>query len=571
MQLLSRLMQLLSVQTPRRRESRTRSHSGSNLELRALLCSCTGSHPVDVDALATPAAIQDNVALRIVNGTVTSDYPSVGKVGDTGGYGCSGTLIAPQYVLTAAHCAEGVSDTGGRFFVGGQEYRTTKVYVHPNYNPNRLGQDGANDIAIFKLDRPVTNVTPTPINRTTPAVGQLLTLVGFGGGGTGTTGHTGDYGTKRVGTTPIDQVTAQTIFWNFDNNTESNTAPGDSGGPAFVTIGGVRYVAGVTSGGDQANAGIGDRSFDTRVDAYAAWIDSIVGTTNNNTTTVSISASDAAAAETTTSQAANPGRFVISRTGPTTASLTVNLTIAGTATNGTDYNTIAKTVTIPAGATSANIDVTVRDDTAAEGAETVALTLAAGTGYAINTAGSTATVSIADNEVVTSNNNFANRRPITGTSATVTGSNVGATKETGEPTVAGVGGGKTVWWTWTAASSGPVTLTTAGSSFDTALGVYRGTAVNALTQVAANDDENARIGVYTSKVTFSAVAGTTYQIAVDGYRGDSGSITLKLSHTVRNAKRAARQSQSADFLGGPMQEIPIRFVRANARKLARNA
>ncbi len=108
---------------------------------------------------------------------------------------------------------------------GGQEYRTTKVYVHPNYNPNRLGQDGANDIAIYKLDRPVTNVTPTPINRTAPAVGQLLTLVGFGGGGTGTTGHTGDYGTKRVGTTPIDQVTAQTIFWNFDNNNESNTAP----------------------------------------------------------------------------------------------------------------------------------------------------------------------------------------------------------------------------------------------------------------------------------------------------------------------------------------------------------
>jgi V8-like Glu-specific endopeptidase len=570
MQFLSRLLQMLSLQTSQRRQSRTRSYSGGNLETRALLCSCSGTRPVAADASTVAADPSENVSIRIVNGTATNDYPSVGKIGDTGGYGCSGTLIAPQYVLTAAHCAEGVSDTGGRFFVGGQEYRTTKVYVHPNYNPNRLGQDGANDIAIYKLDRPVTNVTPTPINRTAPAVGQLLTLVGFGGGGTGTTGHTGDYGTKRVGTTPIDRVTAQTIFWNFDNNSESNTAPGDSGGPAFVTIGGVRYVAGVTSGGDQANAGIGDRSFDTRVDAYAAWIDSIVGAPTN-TTTVSISASDAAAAETTTSQAANPGRFIISRTGPTTASLTVNLTIAGTATNGTDFNTIARTVTIPAGATSANIDVTVRDDTAAEGSETVALTLAAGTGYAINTAGNTATVSIADNEVVTTNNNFANRRPITGTSATVTGSNVGATKETGEPTVAGVGGGKTVWWTWTAASSGPVTLTTAGSSFDTALGVYRGTAVNALTQVAANDDENARTGVYTSKVTFNAVAGTTYQIAVDGYQGATGSITLKLNQTVRNAIRAARQSQSADFLGGPVQEIPLRFVRATARKLARDA
>ena len=116
----------------------------------------------------------------------------------------------------------------------------------PDASARIFGGEG-NDIAIYKLDRAVTNVTPSPISRTTPTVGQLLTLVGFGGGGTGTTGHTGDYGTKRVGTTPIDQVTAQTIFWNFDNNTESNTAPGDSGGPAFVVNGGLWELAGINS------------------------------------------------------------------------------------------------------------------------------------------------------------------------------------------------------------------------------------------------------------------------------------------------------------------------------------
>ena len=469
-----------------------------------------------------------------MNGTNTSLYPSVGQVGDaTDGYGCTGTLIAPQYVLTAAHCAEGVSGTNGRFLVGGQEYRTTKIYVHPGYNTDKIGYDGANDIAIFKLDRAVTNVTPTPISRTVPAVRQVLTLVGFGGGGTGTTGHNGDYGIKRVGTTPIDLVTAQTIYWSFDNNSESNTAPGDSGGPAFVTVGGVQYVAGVTSGGTQDNAGIGDQSYDTRVDAYAAWIDSIVGTSANSTT-VSITANDNSAAETTAGQTANSGSFLVTRTGPLTAALTVKLAISGSASNGIDYNSLPTTVTIPAGAASATIKLTVRDDTLAEGTETAILTLAAGTGYIIDAAKTSATVSITDNEVVTSNNNFANRRRITGNAATLTGSNVGATRETGEPTIDDVGGGKTVWWTWTALSTGTVTISSAGSAFDTVLGVYRGTAVNALTQVAANDDENAGADVFTSKVTFTAVTGQTYQIAVDGYRGETGAIKLALNQVTRS-------------------------------------
>ncbi len=104
----------------------------------------------------------------------------------------------------------------------------------------------------------------------------MLTLVGFGEGGTGASGGNGDFGIKRIGTTPIDGVQPHLVTWNFDNEKESNTAPGDSGGPAYIQSGGVYYVAGVTSGGTRDNAGLGDFSFDTRVDAYAAWIDSIV-------------------------------------------------------------------------------------------------------------------------------------------------------------------------------------------------------------------------------------------------------------------------------------------------------
>jgi hypothetical protein len=125
------------------------------------------------------------------------------------------------------------------------------------------------------------------------------------------------------------------------------------------------------------------------------------------------------------------------------------------------------------------------------------------------------------------NNNFANATVITGTTATVTGSNTGASKESGEPNHAGNAGGKSVWWTWTATASGTVTIDTLGSNFDTLLGIYTGTSVSGLTLVKANDDSPAG-GTLTSKVSFTVTAGTTYRIAVDGYGGVSGSITLNL-------------------------------------------
>src|SRR5262249_45360592 len=124
------------------------------------------------------------------------------------------------------------------------------------------------------------------------------------------------------------------------------------------------------------------------------------------------------------------------------------------------------------------------------------------------------------------NDNFANRAPISDVIATVTGSNVGATKEQGEPPHAGNGGGASAWVTWTAPSNGTYTITTRGSSFDTLLGVYTGSSVSTLLTVAANDD-GPKMGT-ASLVTFSAVRGTAYQIAVDGYDGVSGGIVLSV-------------------------------------------
>jgi hypothetical protein len=136
--------------------------------------------------------------------------------------------------------------------------------------------------------------------------------------------------------------------------------------------------------------------------------------------------------------------------------------------------------------------------------------------------------------------------------------NVGATKETGEPNHAGNAGGKSLWWTWTAPVSGTVTMTTAGSDFRNALAVYTGSAVSSLTTVTNN---LAGVGTNTSQVSFAALGGTTYQIAVDGFNGASGNVTLNLSMPgviiMSNPAQQSDRSFHFTLLGAPNQVLRI--------------
>src|SRR5262249_15605327 len=106
-------------------------------------------------------------------------------------------------------------------------------------------------------------------------------------------------------------------------------------------------------------------------------------------------ATDATAAEDVTGS--DPATFTVTRTGATTAELTVNFTVGGTATNGADYTAIPVSVTIPAGQASATVTVSPIDDLLAEGNETVILTLAANSAYSRGSERS-ATVTILDDE-----------------------------------------------------------------------------------------------------------------------------------------------------------------------------
>lgn len=121
------------------------------------------------------------------------------------------------------------------------------------------------------------------------------------------------------------------------------------------------------------------------------------------------------------------------------------------------------------------------------------------------------------------NDNFLSAQVISGCTGVVAGTNASATHEPGEQNHLsdGTGGTHSVWYQWQAPVSASVTIDTAGSNYDTALAIYTGTAVNNLAVIGKNDDVIPAVE-QTSILTFNAVAGTIYKIAVDGFDGGDG-------------------------------------------------
>ena len=120
------------------------------------------------------------------------------------------------------------------------------------------------------------------------------------------------------------------------------------------------------------------------------------------------------------------------------------------------------------------------------------------------------------------NDLFANRSTLPGILGSVSGSTVGAGKESGEPNHHGNAGGASVWYKWTSSTNGFVTFDTYGSDFDTLLAVYTGNTVSQLALIRSNDDT----GGLQSRVAFWATVGTSYDIAIDGWSGASGAYHL---------------------------------------------
>jgi secreted trypsin-like serine protease len=224
------------------------------------------------------------VVPNIFNGTPTAEFPAVVGVSITNSDGgrtvCTGTLITPTAVLTAAHCL--AFDPVLVVVVVFPTATTRADYVassfvsHPRFSLPRVP---VGDLAIVGLSTPVADVQPLPLVSRSPRPRTTATIVGYGEDGSGVFD-----GRKRIGTVQLRRCPrglrvqgsvvrlGKALCWRPSFRT-SDTCSGDSGGPLLVDGG----VAGVTSGGIGATACPGQLSFDTNVARYREWIASVLG------------------------------------------------------------------------------------------------------------------------------------------------------------------------------------------------------------------------------------------------------------------------------------------------------
>jgi hypothetical protein len=235
-------------------------------------------------------------APRIIDGTPASemDYPYVANLLQGGEMFCTGTLVGPKHVLTAGHCffdeknRRVVGDTDVTVRLGGQQIQSAGIQVHPAYvSRSSACVEGETDAALVELAETVSGISPIPVLDAPAPVGATVLLAGYGTQGSGSTGEDGTLpptGVLNVGSTVIDgygdnppqqNLNSSYFYWTFERG-ESNTASGDSGGPAFYSVNGQFYLAGITCGGE-GKSEYGTASFQTRTDLIVSWIQSIAG------------------------------------------------------------------------------------------------------------------------------------------------------------------------------------------------------------------------------------------------------------------------------------------------------
>lgn len=224
----------------------------------------------------TDDSIPDSAYLRYAAGFAPYTAEVSGLEAEGGRmFRASGVAIADRYVLTAAHVAAPAGTCIVTF--GERNLRVSRVYVHHEWEPGRLGHD---DIALLETADSIGLAWYPPLSDGSEEPGSVCSIAGYGVSGPISTGYSVSDGRLRAGTNTVARFERGVIVCLISRGSspmEFGIGPGDSGGPLFVN----GRLAGINSftmaDAPPLRSKSGEESGHTRVSLHREWIEGIVG------------------------------------------------------------------------------------------------------------------------------------------------------------------------------------------------------------------------------------------------------------------------------------------------------